>query len=284
MQEAHGFGASGPYDLDAFTRANMSPNATGSADLQAKNLHGTGYAGFNVMWTASLNITEVTNLNYTSHPAADVITNSVISLNSHGIWANESDSGLQVQLVVFPDLPRSVTVNGQKDTGDCVTTLGEECLKDYNQLISEHITRSEDAFRSGSNVTATATHPSPPKSCKDYLGGENVSGQLGSNFVDGSPQFYSSSTVHDANNLTAYELATTRIWPMFLIQTATGVGGLTVRDSEASKQHLTCLRANGTAEGSIKIGKVPSGTTRYQINACGFVAICFASLVGEILW
>ena len=35
-------------------------------------------------WRASLNITEVTNLNYTLSPSTDVITNSVIGIDTLG--------------------------------------------------------------------------------------------------------------------------------------------------------------------------------------------------------
>jgi hypothetical protein len=160
-----GFGGPGPTkDPDAFQRSNMSPNATGVANIQAVNM-GLGPNDLqNVIWKAHLNVTEVTNLNYTT----DVVTNSVIAIDTAGNWIE--NSGWSTDVIIFLLEDRNSLVDGQKDTGNCYATLGETCVKDY--MNSAPMSVGPPRNTTSTNNTTTPTLPATPiipTSCEHKL-------------------------------------------------------------------------------------------------------------------
>jgi hypothetical protein len=169
-----GYGPGPTEDADAFQRANMSPNATGAVDIQAVNMSST-YAR-SIFWKAHLNVTEVTNLNYTKS-ATDVITNSVIAIDTIGNWIENSEWSTDVTIFLMQD--RNSLVAGQKDTGNCYATLGETCVIDYLDSAAMSITYPRN--NTATNNTATPSvplFPVIPKSCEKKLTDEFDTGML----------------------------------------------------------------------------------------------------------
>ncbi|KAF5873025.1 uncharacterized protein Bfra_008302ca [Botrytis fragariae] len=250
-----GYGAGPTEDIVAFREANTSPNATGIVDLEVYNLRANLDSVQNVLWQATLNVTEVTNLNYTD-AATDVITNSVIGINALENWVENSTWTTTIFILEISS--RNVIVSGQRDTGNCYATLGETCVQEY--LNNADLT----------NISAQyPTSPSIPTNCDDKIAGSYGGGFNGSD-ADGSGYFFSASWVHNASNTTFYENAVTKIWPLLVIQRNEAHGIQTAS--------LSCLKANATMVGSKAIGGVPSVATGFQIY--GWVVMAVASAVG----
>lgn len=56
---------------------------------------------------------------------------------------NQTDLPSTLCLTAMPHLPRNVSFSGQNDTGDCVATLGQNCVAAINTIIApEHTTAS----------------------------------------------------------------------------------------------------------------------------------------------
>ncbi|KAF4626836.1 hypothetical protein G7Y89_g11322 [Cudoniella acicularis] len=242
----NGFGPGPANDATTFEEANKFPNATGAVNIQAVNMSMDGNHAQPVPWAVHLDITEVSNLNYTSSPT-DVITNSVLSIATLGNWLPYSV--WDTKIIIFTDVALNATVYGQKDKGDCYAAFGQQCVQDYTGYLLQ------------SNVTQT---PEPPASCNNRLSSASFVNHLNSTFVDKGAYYYASSAAHLANNTMYYEQAVTRIWPILLIQTgkygpsnATGI-------IQAS---MSCLRANATTEGSLGIGNVPGAATSVKVHS-----------------
>ncbi|RDL31475.1 uncharacterized protein BP5553_09684 [Venustampulla echinocandica] len=260
----------GPYYDDVFREANTSPNATGAVDILAINMSVGPMVGIEALWSAHLNITEVTNLHHTPSPSTDVITNSVISIDTRGGWVETLD--WDTTFVIFLDVARNATVDGQKDTGDCHATLGEKCVRDYSQVIESaiHSTRA--------SKLNTTVIPPPPASCKYRLSSASISNQFESKYANGSAYIHHSSAVHNASDTISYQEATTRIWPIFLRQGGRG-GAKNVTGIAMAR--MSCLRANATTEGSEAIGGVPGAAVGIRVYEWAVVGV--ACLVGGLL-
>ena len=163
-----GSGPGPSRDEDRFRQANMSPNATGSVYLEATNMSVDINMGSPVDWRAHLNVTEVTNLNYT-HSPSDVVTNSVISIDTLGAWVGNSTRNTTI--IIFTGLARNATVDGQRDKGDCFAALGKQCVHDYSMIISDSIGAQA---ASTTNTTRVLVIQSPPASCKYRLSSSNI--------------------------------------------------------------------------------------------------------------
>ncbi|KAH8656246.1 hypothetical protein BGZ60DRAFT_532555 [Tricladium varicosporioides] len=248
-----------------FQEANKSPNATGAVDLYATNMSVDGNTGVRLLWAAHLNITEVKNLNYTPS-STDVITNSVLSIDTLGNWV--PNSRWETTIIIFTDVALNATVDGQKDTGDCYTALGQKCVKEYTQSISTLL--HSDPL----NITRTLV---PPESCENRISSASVVNRFGSTFPDKSAYYHASSAAHNASNTTFYETAATRIWPIVIIQT--GKYGPN-NASGISTTQMSCLRANATTKGSMGIGKVPGAAASVKVYPSTVMGIaCLLSIL-----
>ncbi|KAF4627858.1 hypothetical protein G7Y89_g10294 [Cudoniella acicularis] len=262
-----GLGPGPANDAIVFQEASKSPNATGAVDLHATNMSVDGNTGIALLWAAHLNITEVTNLNYTSSPT-DVITNSVLSIDTLGNWV--PNSLWETKIIIFTDVALNATVDGQKDTGDCHAALGQQCVDDYTLSIGSLFI--SDAL----NVTQV---PAPPASCQSRLSSASVVNELSSTFADRSAYYYASSAAYPASNTTYYEQAATRIWPIIVMQT--GKYGPN-NASGISSTRMSCLRANATTEGSVAIGKVPGAAASVKVYTSAVVGIaCLEPIQGS---
>lgn len=164
-----GFGP-GPDDTAVFRQAGLSPNATGTVNIDATEMDAQVDGAPSTTWRAHLNITEVTNLNYThTSSSTEVITNSILGIDTLGGWVENSN--WDTDIIVFLDVARNATVDGQKDEGDCYATLGKTCVQEYTTLISGSIFAVK-----GSNESANYTPiiPSPPASCKYRLSSTGI--------------------------------------------------------------------------------------------------------------
>lgn len=81
---------------------------------------------------------------------------------------------------------------------------------------------------------------------------------------------YSSSEPHNASNLTFYDEAVTKLWPVILIQSPAqryaGQGGL-------YSAQLSCLRASNISDGSHKVTGVPGASNRVKIGVWGLLGV-----------
>lgn len=83
--------------------------------------------------------------------------------NQHRHGTFVADSNWDTKIIVFTDVARNATIDGQKDTGNCFAALGEKCVRDYYVSLGGLITAQ---YFSGRNNTGTApVIPSPPESC-----------------------------------------------------------------------------------------------------------------------
>lgn len=187
-------------------------------------------------------------------------------------------------VIIFTDVARNATVDGQKDEGNCYATLGQTCVQDYTTVISDSIIRQV-----ASNIT-TPIIPSPPASCGNRLSSASIINRksltpvspsnfdiiiaFDSKFANGSAYIYSSSPAHNASNDTYYQAAATRVWPIVVIQGGENGTGIWVTS-------MSCLRANATTKGSEGIGSVPGAAVR--IKTCSWVVMSVAGLVGVFL-
>jgi hypothetical protein len=274
-----GYGPGPIEDTNAFQRANMFPNATGAVDIRSVNMRSSDPQS--ILWKAHLNVTEVTNLNYTKS-ATDVITNSVIAIDATGEWIEDSEWSTEAIIFLLKD--RKTLVDGQKDTGNCYATLGETCVKDY--LNSVIISRPRNNTATNKTAITIPILASIPNSCEDKLPDEfdtrmspsnhsnraNVKTAFTSNFANGSAYFYCPSTPHSSSNTTSYEEAVTRIWPISLRQT---------HNNGTSVVSLSCLKANVTTSGSKAIGGVPSAAAAVQ--RCGWAVVGFVWLTAVLV-
>ncbi|PQE05150.1 hypothetical protein CJF31_00011028 [Rutstroemia sp. NJR-2017a BVV2] len=259
-----GYGPGPTKDADAFQRSNMSPNATGVANIQAVNMGSNDPQS--VIWKAHLNVTEVANLNYTT----DVVTNSVIAIDTAGNWIENSEWSTDVIIFLMED--RNSLVNGQKDTGNCYATLGETCVKDYLNLAPMPLNPPRNKTATNNTATPTlAVTPPIPTSCEHKLT-ESFDSFFTSNFSDGSAYFYCPSLPHSSINITSYEEAVTRVWPIVLRQT---------HNNGTSVISLSCLKTNVTTSGSKAIGGVPSAAA--AVKRYGWAAVWCVCLMTVLL-
>lgn len=89
---------------------------------------------------------------------------------------------------------------------------------------------------------------------------------------------YESSDPHDSTNLTFYEEAVTRIWPMMLIQSpsADANGGAGFTHAE-----LSCLRAENVTSGSKEVDGVPGAGNRLVLS--GWALLLVTGTMGLLL-
>jgi hypothetical protein len=167
-----GFGP-GPNDTDVFRQASISPNATGLVNLDASNMMETTNTFESVTWRAHLNITEVTNLNFMPSPSTDVITNSVIGIDTFGAWVANSNWDTNI---INLDVARNATVDGQKDKGDCHATLGQTCVEDYTAAITSSIILAAQGSPTNANYTPMILLP--PVSCKNRPSDSSITNRM----------------------------------------------------------------------------------------------------------
>ncbi|KAA8573421.1 hypothetical protein EYC84_005007 [Monilinia fructicola] len=112
-----GTGPGGPIqNASYFEEYNQSPNATGTGYLSGAN---TSYSDprrlQSATWDTRINVTEVPWTNN------QTVTNTVISLStSDNVFA--SNSSWETCVVLLTNVPRNVTVEGQDDKGNYITS------------------------------------------------------------------------------------------------------------------------------------------------------------------
>ncbi|KAF7868414.1 hypothetical protein EAF04_004946 [Stromatinia cepivora] len=250
-----------------FEEYNQSPNATGSGYLSGANTSQTPYTLQTATWDTRINVTEIP---WTGN---QTVTNTVISLNAQD-EIFPSNSSWETCVVLFTNVPRNVTVKGQDDTGDCTTMFTDDCISNFTVAI-----QSARASATRNNATGACGGISfdIPTQCAGSLLVGSVAQNITSNQTDGSAWMYESSDPHDSTNLTFYEEAATRIWPMMLIQSPSvdfrGGAGFT-------NAKMSCLRARNITSGSQEVNDVPGAGNRVVFGGWTlFVAIVAMGLL-----
>ena len=80
-------------------------------------------------------------------------------------------------------------------------------------------------------------------------------------------------------NTTSYEEAMINVWPIIMYQIEKA--GPKNDSPSISQTSISCLIVNDTAEGSQKVGKVPSSASRLKL--CGWIVMGIAGLVAGML-
>ncbi|KAJ8070926.1 hypothetical protein OCU04_001284 [Sclerotinia nivalis] len=248
-----GTGSGPSQNASYFKEYNQFPNATGSGYLHGANTSLTPFTVQLAIWDTRINVTEIP---WTGNQA---VTNTVISLNAQDdIFP--SNSSWETCVVLFTDVPRNVTVKGQDDTGDCTTMFTKDCITDFTVAI-----QSARALATRNNATGACGGISfdIPTQCAGSLLVGSVAQNVTSSQTDGSAWMYESSDPHDSTNLTFYEEAVTRIWPMMLIQSPSvdfrGGNGITTA-------RMNCLRAKNITSGSQEVDNVPGAGNRMVLG------------------
>ena len=98
------------------------------------------------------------------------------------------------------------------------------------------------------------------------------------NSTQNQPFVYETDQPHEHANNTYYEVATTRIWPLMLIQ----VPKREFRNGNGfTSVEMSCLRATNVTEGSEKIGSVPGAGSMVRAGVWGLIAV--GAAVGVLL-
>ncbi|KAL2071039.1 hypothetical protein VTL71DRAFT_12274 [Oculimacula yallundae] len=248
VASAYQYGSGSGLD-NTFQAYNQKPNATGSVSLVGVDMTSNSSSGGQPRdWTAAVNVTDV--------PVSEgVRTNTVISFDAKGAFEANSTSWTTCVMIMH-DVARNATENGQKDTGDCVATFGQQCKADWMDRVNVAFA---NAINQGSeDPCSSISTPQIPFSCTGLFTTDSVTGSIEANYTMGSAWWYAAESppFHQASNFTAYETAATRIWPVFLMQ---GNNETTTYSTQ-----MSCLRAKTATQGSHEIGDVPGGGSRIE--------------------
>ncbi|TGO43881.1 hypothetical protein BCON_0767g00010 [Botryotinia convoluta] len=244
-----------------FEQYNQQPNATGSGHLVGANTSDTPMFLSFVDWDTQINVTEVP---WTGN---QTVTNTVISLS-----ASENDfaanSSWETCVVLFTNVPRNVTVKGQDDTGDCTALYSDDCISNFTVAIQD--ARARATSRNSTGACGGMLFDDIPSQCAGSILLGSIAQNVTSNQTDGSAWMYESSDPHDSTNLTFYEEAVTRIWPMMLIQSPSADvdGGAGFTHAE-----LSCLRAENVTSGSKEVGDVPGAGNRLVLGGWALLLV-----------
>ncbi|KAF7898854.1 uncharacterized protein EAF01_008067 [Botrytis porri] len=236
-----GTGSSPSQNGSYFEQYNQRPNATGSGHLVGANTSEIPLFLSFVNWDTQINVTEVP---WTGN---QTVTNTVISLS-----ASENDfaanSSWETCVVLFTNVPRNVTVKGQDDTGDCTALYSNDCISNFTVAIQD--ARAKATSRDSTGTCGSMSFDDIPSQCAGSILLGSIAQNVTSNQTDGSAWMYESSDPHDSTNLTFYDEAVTRIWPIMLIQnpSADVSGGAGFTHAE-----LSCLRAENVTSGSKEV-------------------------------
>ncbi|KAF7960208.1 hypothetical protein EAE96_001806 [Botrytis aclada] len=117
-----------------------------------------------------------------------------------------------------------------------------------------------------------------PSQCAGSILLGSIAQDVTSNQTDGSGWTYESSDPHDSTNLTFFEEAVTRIWPMMLIQNPSpdvdGGAGFTHAE-------LSCLRAENVTSGSKEVDDVPGAGNRLVLS--GWALLLVTGVMGFLV-
>ncbi|KUJ17849.1 uncharacterized protein LY89DRAFT_28129 [Mollisia scopiformis] len=254
-----GTGAGPSQDVAIYQTANQHPNATGSVSLRGVNMTNIPDIASPVSWTASLNVTEVADI-----PGANgsVITNSVISLDSDGAFI--ANSSWDTCVIVMESVALNATVKGQKDNGNCSATFGDECVLAWTGAISLARAVAAASSNQRSGACGGMAFPQIPGACMGSLDSGFIATNITTtNNTSGGLFLYTTDELHDPANLTFYETAATRIWPILVVQSPSHdfEGG-----SGIISPSMRCLRAQNSTEGSTPIGDVPGVGSRFDFG------------------
>ncbi|ESZ91879.1 hypothetical protein SBOR_7744 [Sclerotinia borealis F-4128] len=265
-----GTGPGPSQNASYFEEYNQSPNATGTGYLRGANTSFSNpWTADPVSWDTRINVTEVQWI------GNQTVTNTVISLSTpDNILA--ANSSWDTCVVLFTSIPRNVTVKGQDDTGDCKTMFTDDCMNSYTTAIES--ARVAAARRNATGACGGISFSAIPDQCAGSLLVGSIAQNVTSNQTDGSAWMFESSDAHDSTNLTCFEEAVTRVWPMMLIQSPSGSfeGG-----SGLVTAQMSCLRARNVTSGSKEVDDVP-GTGNRVVHG-GWALLVVMGAVGILL-
>ncbi|CCD48324.1 hypothetical protein QC760_001810 [Botrytis cinerea] len=258
---SNGSGPGPSQNATYFEQYNQQPNATGSGHLVGANTSEIPMTLSFVNWDTRINVTEVP---WTGN---QTVTNTVISLS-----ASDSDfaanSSWETCVVLFTNVPRNVTVKGQDDTGDCTALYSDDCISNFT--VAYQNARASATSRNSTGACGGMLFNDIPTQCAGSILHGSIAQNITSNQTDGSAWMYESSDPHDSTNLTFYEEAVTRIWPIMLIQSPSADfnGGAGFTNAE-----LSCLRAQNFTSGSKEVDSVPGAGNRLVLGGWALLLV-----------